>query len=113
MSRLSPIAAILRLLLALALVMPHGAHVGGRDGITLVICGAEGSYEIALGEAAPADPVHLHDCCILCGVASCGQIPADAVRAVVVSAVPPSRSSVVDGRHPRGLPAPRGPPFMV
>jgi hypothetical protein len=68
--RRNPLASLLsRLLLALALIAPHAARSDGAGGFTLVICGADGPYEIALGDGSAAPTTPSHDCCVLCAPA--------------------------------------------
>lgn len=113
MSRLSPIALFLRLMVAFALVAPHGARAEGADGLVLVICGAEGAYEIALGDPAPAVHDHRHDCCILCGAFQRGEGVAASAFALFHAPARVALSAFAPRDPPPGIPAPRGPPVPV
>lgn len=71
--RLSQFKMLLaRLVLALSLAAPHAGHAGlhrASDGLTVVICGAEGAYEMTLDSGAPPAPGAVHDPCCLMGCA--------------------------------------------
>lgn len=57
-----------RLALALSLSAPHAGHAapqGAGDGLTLVICGAAGAYEITLDNPAPAPRAAPDPCCMM------------------------------------------------
>jgi hypothetical protein len=110
MSRPSPLMIVLRLLLLLALVAPHGLRAEDAGGMTLVICGAEGVYEIALGDAPPPDHDHRHDCCILCGASPQHDPAPTAPCAVAAGTAAVAWTSIAPLGHPPGLPTPRGPP---
>jgi hypothetical protein len=107
---------IARLILALALIAPHGARAemsAGR-GLTLVICGGAGFYEISLDGEAPTPPhAAAHDCCLSCASGFVGTETAAShaagagkgCRIPIVTAPGAARS------HPAGRP--RDPPAAL
>lgn len=73
------LALLGRLFLAFALLAPHGARVEA-GGLTLVICGADGPYEIVLPGAPPAPHADMHDCCLGACAAFAASLPLAGAR---------------------------------
>jgi hypothetical protein len=115
--RRSPVhLLIVRLVVALALIAPHGprAETSAGRGLTLVICGAAGFYEISLDGGAPA-PAHAeaHDCCLSC---ASGSVGTDAAASHAAGSgkgcrIPGPTAPGAARSHPAGRP--RDPPAVL
>jgi hypothetical protein len=113
--RRAPLHLLLsRLLLALALIAPHGARAeaAAGPGLTLVICGSAGSYEITLGGDAPVHAA-THDCCLSCAPAAqpSGGALRHAAPLLGERTFPAAEAPRRAAEHPAGRP--RDPPSLV
>lgn len=84
-----------RIALALSLAAPHAGHAAGQragDGLTLVICGAAGAYEITLDDPEPPAPRIADDPCCMMG---CPGLPPMATAAPGVWARPAAPPPIV------------------
>lgn len=114
--RLAALRLLGAVLACLASLAPrHGlAQVSGGDGLTMVICGAGGSYTLTLpADSSPAPPPPPLCCLAACPVALAEALPLLPVVAVAVVAVlkVPRHAPPPEARRDAGY-QPRAPPVL-